>query len=132
MRRVMFVFFSFVGILFLAGCATTRSSSTVSLENRVQVLENKVGALETDLQSTPQGSASMSETPAGSAVSAEKLTNKQIQKALKNAGYYDGTIDGKMGRKTRTAIKEFQKSNDLKADGVVGKNTKERLLKYLS
>ena len=67
-----------------------------------------------------------------SAVSAEKLTNKQIQKALKNAGYYDGNIDGKMGRKTRAAIKEFQKSNDLKADGVVGKNTKEKLLKYLS
>ena len=132
MRRAMFVFFGFLGILFLAGCATTRSSSTASLENRVQVLENKVGALETDLQSTPQGSASMSETPTGSAVSAEKLTNKQIQKALKNAGYYDGTIDGKMGRKTKAAIKEFQKSNGLKADGVAGKNTKEKLLKYLS
>ena len=132
MRRAMFMFFGFAGILFLAGCATTRSSSTVSLENRVQVLENKVGALETDLQSAPQGAASMSETPAGSAVSAEKLTNKQIQKALKNAGYYDGTVDGKMGRKTKTAIKEFQKNNGLKADGVVGRNTKEKLLKYLS
>jgi len=132
MKRAMFVFFGFLGILFLAGCATTRSSSTASLESRVQVLENKVGALETDLQSTPQGTVSMSETPAGSIVSAEKLTNKQIQKALKSAGYYEGNIDGKMGRKTKAAIKEFQRNNGLKADGVVGKNTKEKLLKYLS
>ena len=132
MKRVMFLVFGFVGILSLSGCATTRSSSTATLENRVQVLETKVGTLETNLASTPQGSVSMSETSAGSSVSCEKLTNKQIQKALKNAGYYDGNIDGKMGRKTKTAIKEFQKNNGLKADGVAGRNTKEKLLKYLS
>jgi peptidoglycan hydrolase-like protein with peptidoglycan-binding domain len=59
------------------------------------------------------------------------MTKKQIQKALKNAGYYDGNVDGKMGPKTKTAIKEFQKSVGLKADGVAGRNTKEKLLKYL-
>jgi peptidoglycan hydrolase-like protein with peptidoglycan-binding domain len=60
------------------------------------------------------------------------MTKKQIQKALKNAGYYDGVADGKMGPKTRTAIMEFQKNMGLKADGVAGRNTKEKLLKYLN
>jgi len=37
-----------------------------------------------------------------------------------------------MGRKTRKAIRAFQKANGLKPDGVVGEKTKILLLKYLS
>jgi murein L,D-transpeptidase YcbB/YkuD len=132
MRRVFVMFCGFAGILFLAGCATTRSAPKPSLENRVQVLEEKVQSMESDLKSAPQALAPASESPAENTASVEKLTNKQIQKALKNAGYYDGNIDGKMGRKTRAAIKEFQRNNGLKADGIVGRNTREKLLKYLS
>jgi murein L,D-transpeptidase YcbB/YkuD len=36
-----------------------------------------------------------------------------------------------MGHKTKAAIKEFQKNMGLKADGVCGRNTKEKLAKYL-
>ena len=64
-------------------------------------------------------------------VSVENMTKKQIQQALKNAGYYDGVVDGKFGGKTKTAIMEFQKNMGLKADGVAGKMTKEKLLKYI-
>ena len=49
--------------------------------------------------------------------------NKEIQTAVKNAGFYAGAIDGKIGPKTRSAIEEFQKAKGLKADGVVGKKT---------
>ncbi|MFH1281546.1 MAG: peptidoglycan-binding domain-containing protein [Candidatus Omnitrophota bacterium] len=56
---------------------------------------------------------------------------KQIQTALKNAGYFQDVADGKMGRKTRLAIKEFQKANNLRADGKVGKNTWMLLKEYL-
>jgi lysozyme family protein len=38
-----------------------------------------------------------------------RLSNKQVQKALKNAGYYTGPVDGRIGKKTRRAIKDFQK-----------------------
>ena len=47
----------------------------------------------------------------------------QIQKKLKNWGYYDGTIDGVFGLKTEEAVKAFQKKNGLTADGVVGAKT---------
>ncbi len=58
-------------------------------------------------------------------------TNKQIQTALKNAGYYSGAIDGKLGPMSKKAIEEFQKANNLKVDGKVGPKTWAILEKYL-
>ena len=55
----------------------------------------------------------------------------QIQIALKNAKFYNGDIDGKIGSRTKEAIREFQKANQLNADGVVGSETWEILGKYL-
>ncbi|MFA4888898.1 MAG: peptidoglycan-binding domain-containing protein [Candidatus Omnitrophota bacterium] len=56
---------------------------------------------------------------------------KQIQACLKKAGFYKGEIDGKMGTRTRLAIKEFQKAKKLNPDGVVGSKTWEALSQYL-
>jgi peptidoglycan hydrolase-like protein with peptidoglycan-binding domain len=58
--------------------------------------------------------------------------NKDIQAALKNAGYYTGAIDGKIGPKTKKAIEEFQRAKELKVDGKVGPKTWAELEKYLS
>ena len=57
--------------------------------------------------------------------------SKDIQKALKNAGFYTGSVDGKLGPKTKKAIEEFQSSKGLKADGKVGPKTWAELEKYL-
>lgn len=57
--------------------------------------------------------------------------NKDIQTALKAAGFYTGNVDGKMGPKTKRAIVEFQKARGLKADGKVGPKTWVELEKYL-
>jgi peptidoglycan hydrolase-like protein with peptidoglycan-binding domain len=56
---------------------------------------------------------------------------EEVQKALKAAGFNPGKIDGKLGEKTKTAIRAFQKAHDLKADGKVGVNTWKLLKKYL-
>lgn len=56
---------------------------------------------------------------------------QQIQTALKNAGYYHGNIDGKIGPLTNEAIKDFQKANNLKVDAKVGPKTWEILRRYL-
>ena len=52
---------------------------------------------------------------------------KKIQTNLKKWGYYDGNVDGTYGQKTWEAVKKFQQKNGLKADGVVGKQTLEKL-----
>lgn len=54
-----------------------------------------------------------------------------VQKALKNAGYYEGAIDGKVGKKTKSAISNFQKDHGLKADGIIGRKTWSELKNYL-
>lgn len=56
---------------------------------------------------------------------------KRIQSALQKAGFYKGKIDGKIGPQTKRAIKAFQRVNGLKANGIVGKRTAEKLNKYL-
>jgi peptidoglycan hydrolase-like protein with peptidoglycan-binding domain len=56
----------------------------------------------------------------------------EIQTALKNAGFYTGDVDGKIGPKTKSAIEEFQKSNGLSADGKVGRKTWQSLSQYLN
>ncbi len=46
-----------------------------------------------------------------------------IQKKLKQWGYYDGKVDGIFGYQTYKAVRYFQYKNGLKVDGVVGAET---------
>ena len=61
-----------------------------------------------------------------------KPTVEQIQQALKNLSLYQGNIDGKLGPKTKQAIKDFQTQNSLTADGKVGPRTWAKLAPYLN
>jgi murein L,D-transpeptidase YcbB/YkuD len=61
-----------------------------------------------------------------------KPTNIEIQTALKNAGFYADSIDGKIGPKSKKAIEDFQSANGLKVDGKVGVKTWEALGRYLN
>ena len=46
-----------------------------------------------------------------------------IQEKLKRWGYYDGEVDGIFGSATAKAVRYFQRTNGLAADGIVGKKT---------
>ena len=50
-----------------------------------------------------------------------EVTN--IQKKLKQWGYYEGNVDGVYGYQTYKAVRYFQYKNGLKVDGVVGPET---------
>lgn len=47
----------------------------------------------------------------------------KIQKKLKELGYYNGGIDGIYGSRTQSAVRSFQKSVGITADGIAGKTT---------
>ena len=51
---------------------------------------------------------------------------KTLQRLLDDAGY-KVDIDGDYGRKTRAAVRQFQKDEAIKVDGIVGPQTWERI-----
>ena len=50
-----------------------------------------------------------------------------IQQKLKEKGYYNYTVDGIFGTRTRNAVISFQSDNGLAADGIAGVNTLKAL-----
>lgn len=130
----LFVFFL---VMFLSGCATTWKGQDI----QVKQLQSKVNHLEAELQRKNEEisvledelervqSSSRKQRPEGSTTL--QLSVRQIQTALKNAGFYKGQIDGKVGPQTKQSIREFQKANGLKPDGIVGRRTAEKLNRYL-
>lgn len=124
-------------LMLLSGCASTGSKDAASLKNRVSALEERQDALEarsravsTDVSYVSTVERSAPSTSASRTYPTE-MTKKDVQTALKNAGYYDGAIDGKIGPRTRKAITDFQAAKGLKVDGIVGTATKTALAKYL-
>ena len=124
----------------LSGCATARKSN----EEDLQSLRNQVSLLESQLQSKDEEINNLRDSLDRVSYEAQKTiaksdkmevkcrpSTKDVQTALSSAGYDPGVIDGKMGRKTREAIKAFQKANNLTADGKVGKDTWNILKAYL-
>ena len=139
------LFFCLVGTLLMgSGCAQKKKAS------RLNALEAQVGVLTDELtrldQSVQEMRGSAQAAPGGRAFSGEshhagagvyrtpsgfELPSMNIQQALKNAGYYQGNLDGKIGSETKDAVKSFQKDHGLEADGVIGRRTWDKLKGYL-
>jgi len=121
-------------VLLAAGCATCDKNKMQNLDARVNALENKSG--ETTRTEAPAATTIETQAAPTSTVNEvaipETPTKKDIQIALKNAGFYTGEIDEKFGHKTKKAVEEFQKANGLKVDGKVGPNTWNKLKAYYS
>lgn len=127
----------------LSGCATTRKQSdpeTQGLRNQVSVLQTQLQSKDDEINALKESLNKLREQkPTEERTTVHKRaietkecpTVKQIQVALKNAGYYTGIVDGKMGKQTRGAIKAFQKANHLRVDGRAGKKTWDLLKQYL-
>ena len=52
---------------------------------------------------------------------------EELQRRLSELGYLSGTVDGYFGSVTRNAVAEFQRANDLPANGVVDRTTREAI-----
>jgi len=144
--------------MLLTGCVTTQNKSGVDqLQIRVVDLEKKIEERDSeivdlkyqikDLSSNVQRQPSLSvedEAPvrksstssADQSPSTDKIIKvsasiSDVQKALKNAGFYKGSVDGKVGQQTKKAIESFQRQHNLTADGVIGRRTWEELKVYL-
>lgn len=154
MKKISFVFLALIICLGLtiSGCSSAQkklSEEVKGVKTRVDTLETRVEGVETkqaetermtmeQAQRVEEMKSSEHARPASRSnigikerrSSKDRERTKEVQSCLKNAGYYHGEIDGVKGRKTRSAIKKFQKANGLTADGVIGKKTWEALSKY--
>lgn len=127
-------------IFSLSGCATT-GKEAVNLET--EQLKARVSELEEELKQKDEMldyfEAQLRESQKAeeralkekTSEKSSKLSGRQIQTALKNAGFYNGPIDGKIGKQTRRAIRQFQKAQGLPADGLAGAKTCLKLKNFL-
>jgi peptidoglycan hydrolase-like protein with peptidoglycan-binding domain len=151
-KSLMFVA-SAVAILFIiSGCETVpkKFKEEISgIKTKVDTIESRVEAVESkqlevekitteqaqtldEIKAARQQAVSKSNVSILDRTGSTKERTKDIQIALKKAGFYDGKIDGIKGDMTRKAIKSFQKANGLRDDGVVGPKTWDLLSGYLS
>lgn len=138
--RKLLVCFAIATVL-ISGCKTTgRSSSkgegSVSVHDQVRQLKNQLTqekqkneTLRKQLNSKDKLIAELQSK--GPELIIRMPTVKEIQTALKNAGFYEDNIDGRMGIKTAEAIRKFQESRELYVDGTVGSRTWNKLKDYL-
>lgn len=154
MKRKLFLIIPLV--LLLAGCSTvpkrvnTLETKVNALEAQVNSVEQKQSAIEGQTSESREsvaylkGKVDATRGPSTVVVTTGQeneghldktikrvLTHNDIQLALKNAGFYNGPVDGKLGKVTKRAIKKFQKANNLKATGKVNAETESLLLQYL-
>ena len=150
------VLISLLGVLLIGGtgCARQKKASRLNtIEAQVNVITEELARLDQSVQeirgSLETKSSAQQELPAGARLAAPsngaaasspvyrtpsgfELPSINIQTALKNAGYYNGRVDGKIGTQTKEAVRAFQRDNDLEADGVVGRRTWDKLKTHLS
>lgn len=144
--------------MLLTGCVTTQNKSSMDqLQIRVVDLEKKLEERDSEIvdlkyqikdistrvedqpsviYDEPVAAKPAAATSAVSSSSDNKIIKvsasvSDVQKALKNAGFYKGSIDGKIGQQTKKAVESFQRQHNLTADGVVGRRTWEELKVYL-
>ncbi len=144
--RYASVIVALLAVMMLSGCATAPSRKAnelkiKELQGRVDQLQSEVGLKDQDIAKLERQLMEREDRPMdtiGQSYQAtndydepsSKMTIRQIQNALKKKGFYGGVVDGKMGPKTKEAIKEFQREYGLKPDGVVGAKTRSRLTDY--
>ncbi len=151
-RKWMALFLLTVSI-FVAGCAKKSSEETniastgfdsatatpaTTTEELAQLPQAGASSLSTSVEALPIDAAPVTQSVSTIPAALEAGTGKalshdqEIQTALKNAGLYNGKIDGKLGPASKRAIEEFQTQNGLKVDGKVGPKTWTALSAHLN
>ncbi|MFA4933871.1 MAG: peptidoglycan-binding domain-containing protein [Candidatus Omnitrophota bacterium] len=119
-------------VLALSGCTTGPKKQLAQSQPVVSDKSQELYSRDYDNNDTWSTSSYEKSVKQSKSETSLRLSPKQIQRALKKAGFYKGEIDGKIGPKTRAAIIKFQKSCGLRDDGIVGKKTSVELNKFLT
>lgn len=142
MKKTVFIIFAL--LVFSYGCGRKQQTleemqQPMSMENLSTIstasnapADTRVFEPKVEIVSSVKPEQAVSLEPALPPAGPYRPTSVEIQTALKNAGFYTGAIDGKVGPNTKKAITEFQKSQGLVVDGKVGPKTWGVLSRYLN
>lgn len=144
-QRVLNIFVLFVLLISSSGCASAckqKEMELLGLKNQISAQEVLLERKDQEIESLREALNKTTEEKAAQGsleLGGKKVTGslnmhpsiKQIQTALRNAGFDPGPVDGKMGKKTRQAVRSFQKAHGLKVDAKVGPKTWSALQEYL-
>lgn len=128
-----------LAVFLVTGCATTQAkrqapdaataSQIQAMQNELQIKDQQIQDLQYQLETAKQSSG-QNFTAGNPSVGSKSgvirvagVSVSDVQGALLRAGFNPGPVDGKLGSKTKEAIKEFQATKGLKADGIVGEKT---------
>jgi len=150
MKKFIFIILALVSVVYLAGCGKKQQpiseiQEPISIEelSKFSISTQTVPEVATKtaptVTVTPSSAVPLAQTKAAE-IELEQLppsgpykpTVRQIQTALKNAGFYTGMVDGKKGPLTKKAIEDFQRANNLEVDGKVGSKAWAVLSPYLN
>ncbi len=150
MKKFIFIILALVSVVYLAGCG--KKQQPIS-ETQEPISIEELNKLNTSTQTVPEVATktapAVTVTPSSAVPPAQtkaaeikleqlppsgpyKPTVREIQTALKNAGFYAGVVDGKKGPLTKKAIEDFQRANNLGVDGKVGTKTWDVLSPHLN
>lgn len=138
MKKNLLAIFVLALIVYMVGCgkkeaAMEEAQAPMSMDALSKVAaEPKAVAPQAQMQVTPAAVEPQGVLESLPPSGPYKPKAEEVQAALKNAGFYAGTVDGKIGPKTKNAIMEFQKAKGLEADGKVGPKTWSVLSLYLN
>lgn len=111
----------------VASTSTTSTTTSSNTYTKTQFIKNVQSAIRV----TVDGIVGVKTLAALPTVSKSKNRKhavvKHLQKYLNTIGYSCGVEDGIAGSKFHSAIKTYQKTNNLTSDGIVGKNTWKKL-----
>jgi len=150
MKKFIFIILALVLVVYLAACGRkqqpiSETQEPISIEElskfdaSTQIVPEVATKTAPAVTVTPSSAVPQPETKAAEIQLGQlppsgpyKPTVREIQTALKNAGFYMGMVDGKKGPLTKKAIEDFQRANNLGIDGKIGTKTWAILSPYLN
>lgn len=116
----------------LEGTVQDRDRELSQLQGQIDQMSREIDDQKRTIQAKEQARmAAPVETKDRLGIIKVNVPATDIQSALKEAGFYNGAIDGKVGANTISAIAAFQKANNLTSDSIVGQKTWDLLKTYL-
>jgi len=118
-RRILFGFVLVIGAMLALG-ACSSSSESAGEGSDTTVTTETGGGSDTTVTTKAGGST---DTTKPSAPAESHAIVEEMQKSLKDLGYYGGSIDGIYGPHTTDALKKFQTDSGITVDGRWGPKT---------